>query len=375
MPDPPVPRQEKKNWVPNKSTFSAVVVNLVLLLFATLAPNPLRVLCLAGIFFVSVLWFHHTKLAKRRQKITTVFAVLFGALCVGTFFTLRFYDTNSAREAKPALVAIVNASVTRDDNNRRTIMEFAFRNLGDIETVGRVHTSVLVNGRDSEPDRPVPPQMTFLPDQTLVLSLGISNKSREGFDAIWSGRHTVEVRLRLHFTASFRERTYLYRGTLYPQGSVINTLQSDYLEGWTNDFQPEFPDDISKLIKSWGFVGDGLRLFAVVETDGLRLFAPRYVLLVAVLHDEDGMDALFDTRVQAGKPFEITGQRIRTEIPVSDAFKKRLNAATEAKINWYLCLLPRTAIESKISILEDVNRAGGHIVGYRSVATSAPTAP
>ncbi len=150
--------------------------------------------------------------------------------------------------------------------------------------------------------------------------------------------------------------------------------------GWEPaSWSPGFPSDVQDYVKSWGFVGDGRLLFAEVETDGLTAFSEQYFLFAAVLLLDQGADsfsndALSDERLPVGEPFVITGKRIRTEIHVSDAFEARINNTARIRVSYYLYLLPQTAKEAKIAMLDDGNKAGGHIIGNRRIYAGKPLA-
>lgn len=117
---------------------------------------------------------------------------------------------------KPALISIFNTRAVKDPARHRTQIELTFKNTGEIETVGYIDSSILVNGVDRKSDTLPPKQLTFAPNQPVTLVLYLSNRSKQGFDDIWSGRHPVEARVRLKFHAMpSQERTYLYRGRLF----------------------------------------------------------------------------------------------------------------------------------------------------------------
>jgi len=315
--------------------------------FANIFRVGLVGLCCA-LFAVSVLW----TVAYRGDEPWTNF--------------LRLRSKQQASTSRAALIAMTGTSVTRDDARRSTVFDLTLENLGSVETVGKLSAALVINGRERQTGDSVPERLTFGPGQKITLALGVLNKSQAGFDAIWNGRDSVEARVAVQFESDSKKRTYVYRGALMSRESLMNTLQSEYMEGWERPFRVP-PSNVEEYVKSWGLVGDGRSLFAEVETSELVDFSTDSVIIVAALHRDYAVDPLSDARLQVGGPFEITGQRIRVEIQVSDSFKRRLNSSTKATISFYLCLLPKNAIRSRITRLADIEAAGGYIVGYRHV--------
>ena len=281
-------------------------------------------------------------------------------------------NTVPADQPKPAIIAITNTKVTRDNIDRTTVMEVTFQNLGERETVVNIRAVTVLNNAETDSNSPPPSMLAAIPGQNITLALSVSNRSQEGFDAIWNAQHSLGVKVEIDFTATEGTgRRYVYRGVLIPKRQVLNTIQSEYFPLLLSG--PKV--DINLYVKGWGFVGDGHSLMMNVETAELIRYSGAYWLMgAAILHDPE-ISNMTDRRLQKSAFEEITGKRKRIEFPVDEDFKRRINSQKSISLKFYLCLVPKKFRLDQIYRLDDVFSLGGQVLGQPSIESTNNAIP